>query len=573
MSGLVVFVLAAAYLGAAWYFSDRVPSGTTVAGVDIAGQARTDAITALEDSLAEIVAAPIPVVLGTPEADASSILDAEEERASQIDPDAFTFDAAATVDSLIGFSLEPGRLLDHLFGGGAVDPVTRVDTEAVTAAVEALAPDLQIPPVEGSIELSDGAANVTAPENGVDVDVPASVDLLSDDWLTGRRPFTLPVVSVSPTIDSDEIDRAMAQLVDPILSGPITVHLADEATVELTPADLTAVAHIVADGDRLTLEVMETEASDLVGERASSIGKTAQDARIVIEGGKPTIVPSKTGAGVDPAELAGLISAAATATGDGREATLDLATTEPEFTTEDAEKLKVTERVSYFSTPMPYNPVRTQNLLTGTKKVTNTLVKPGETFSLIDALGPIDAAHGYTSSGVVVSGFATEAMGGGLSQLSTTTFNAAYEAGMEDVSHKPHSRYFSRYPEGREATMFAPSLDMKWRNNTPYGVLVQAWVADSKTQVAFWSTPYWDVSIQTGPRRNITPPTTVYNTASTCAPESGGQSGFTVHIERTVSHDGARNEEYSGGYSHTYQPWNKVVCGPKPDPDDKKSDD
>jgi hypothetical protein len=68
-------------------------------------------------------------------------------------------------------------------------------------------------------------------------------------------------------------------------------------------------------------------------------------------------------------------------------------------------------------------------------------------------------------------------MGGGLSQLSTTTFNAAYEAGMEDVEHRPHSEWFSRYPAGREATIYTGVLDMRWKNTAPTGVLVQAWVA------------------------------------------------------------------------------------------------
>lgn len=563
---IVVLVLAVAYLGAAWYFSDRVPSNTTVAGVDISGMERAEAVTTLEESLADVTSAPIPVVLGVPE-DADATEQDEESPSAEVDPEPFSFDADRTVDSLVGFSLAPGHLVDHLFGGGDVDPAIDVDTDALEGAIEAVAPNLQIPPVEGEIELADGEADITSPEDGTDVDVPASVDLLASDWLTGQRPFTLPAVSVAPTVDTDVIDRTMDEVVDPLLSGPITVHFADEATVEFSPADLTSIARITADGDNLSLEVDEEKTTDLVGERAPSIGESPQDARIELADGKPRIVPSKTGAGVEPGELAALVKKTATVTGDAREVTLDLATTEPEFTTEDAEKLGVKERVSYFTTPVPYNPNRTKNLVQGTKNINGTLIKPGETFSLIDALGPIDTAHGFVASGVVDGGFATEALGGGLSQVSTTTFNAAYEAGMEDVFHKPHSRYFSRYPEGREATMFAPSLDMKWKNNTPYGVLVQAWVGDSKTHVALWSTKYWDVSISVGPRTNVTSPTTVYNTAPNCTPESGGQNGFSVHVTRTVSRDGKRNDEYSGGYTHTYSPWNKVVCGSKPNDD------
>src|SRR5690625_7935296 len=192
---------------------------------------------------------------------------------------------------------------------------------------------------------------------------------------------------------------------------------------------------------------------------------------------------------------------------------------------------------------MPYDPPRTENLVVGTSRINNTLIMPGENFSLLDALSPISVANGYNSSGVVVDGFATEAAGGGLSQLSTTVFNAAFEAGLEDVTHQPHSRWFERYPEGREATLYTPDLDMIFGNNTDYGVLIQAWVGDGQTHVVLWGTKVWDVDITTGPRYNITSPQTVYNQDPRCVAESGGQTGFTVQYTRTRSEERRVGEE------------------------------
>src|SRR5690625_4078363 len=77
---------------------------------------------------------------------------------------------------------------------------------------------------------------------------------------------------------------------------------------------------------------------------------------------------------------------------------MELETTEPDFTTEDAKELGVKERISSYSTPVPYDPQRTRNLVQGAKNLNGMLIKPGETFSLIEALGPIDAAHGRTST-------------------------------------------------------------------------------------------------------------------------------------------------------------------------------
>ena len=77
---------------------------------------------------------------------------------------------------------------------------------------------------------------------------------------------------------------------------------------------------------------------------------------------------------------------------------------------------------------------------------------------------------------MILNGRLTPAVGGGISQFTTTLFNAAYYAGLEDVEHTPHSYYYSRYPAVIEATIFYPTLDMKFRNNTEYGVLIDTLV-------------------------------------------------------------------------------------------------
>ena len=63
--------------------------------------------------------------------------------------------------------------------------------------------------------------------------------------------------------------------------------------------------------------------------------------------------------------------------------------------------------------------------------------------------------------------------------MATTTFNAMFFAGLEDVEHKPHSFYIDRYPVGREATVAWGAVDLRFRNDTPYGVLIDARVTPS----------------------------------------------------------------------------------------------
>lgn len=218
--------------------------------------------------------------------------------------------------------------------------------------------------------------------------------------------------------------------------------------------------------------------------------------------------------------------------------------------------------VSEFSTPLTSEPRRTVNITNGAEKISGTLIRPGETFSLTEELGPIDSAHGYVQAGAIVNGEHTDAWGGGLSQVSTTTYNAAYFAGMELVEHTPHSEWFSRYPEGREATIFTGLIDMQWRNNTPYGALVQAFVADGRLHVRIWSTPYWTVESSTSGRWGVVSPTTVYSQSPTCSPQSAGNPGFSVEVTRRVLLDGVLADEES--WVVTYRPQNRVVCGAEP---------
>ena len=134
-----------------------------------------------------------------------------------------------------------------------------------------------------------------------------------------------------------------------------------------------------------------------------------------------------------------------------------------------------------------------------------------------------------------MEGFNATALGGGLSQLSTNTFNLGYRGGMEDVTHQPHSKYFDRYPMGVEATIWQPTVDMVWQNNPPYAVLVETWVEDGEVHSRLWSTDYYDVDIQVSEPYNYVQPTTKVNTSPDCVPYGAGGPGFTVDVSRNVT--------------------------------------
>ena len=242
-----------------------------------------------------------------------------------------------------------------------------------------------------------------------------------------------------------------------------------------------------------------------------------------------------------------------------------------DFTTRDARALDIEEKVSEFSTYFPYAEYRNTNLGRAAELVDGTVLKPGETFSMNDIVGERTRENGFTEGFVISDGIFKQDLGGGVSQMATTLFNAMFFAGLEDVEHKPHSFYIDRYPVGREATVVFGSLDLRFRNDTEHGVLVNAEVTPStpssqgEVRVRMYSTPVWDIESVTGPRRDLTAPQTRTLSTPDCYPNTG-YGGFTIDVTRVFrpvdSGEVARREVFTT----VYTPSDTVVCRPPAPP-------
>lgn len=531
------------YVGAAFYFSNKIPASTTVAGVKVGGMSREAAQAKLESELSGRLSQPVKVSIGGKE--------------QTIDPSSIgaKFDAKSTVDSLSGFSLNPLRLWDSMTGGSEVSPTVDVDQAKLRKTVDSLVDASVNTPTNASIEFDGVTPKTTKAKKGVDLNREEASKKIAEKMLDGKT-IPLPVNEKEPDIKDSEAQRALKDLAKPLVSGNLTVKVGS-ATVTVTPKQLVSVAKFVASDGELKLKLDSEKLSDVVRKGAPTLLKEGKDAKIeIVDHTTPKIIPSEDGVGFDEGKLAESAAEAAT-TGD-RKVEIATKSVPAKFTTEDAEKMGVKEVVSSIETPLTNDAVRTTNLKVGTQKVANTLVKPDEEFSLLKALGPIDAAHGFVSSGVVANGFNSTALGGGLSQLSTNTFNLGYRAGFVDVEHKPHSKYFSRYPMGMESTLWEGRYDMRFKNNTPYGAVIDTWVADGKVYSKLWSTKYWDVETTTSKPYAQVAPTTKVNPARDCEPSGAGGPGFTVTVSRKVSRDGKVHENSS--YKWTYSPTNRVVC-------------
>lgn len=531
------------YVGIAFYFSDKIPSNTTVAGVKVGGMSREDAAAKLKSQLSSRLSGPVKVSIGGKE---------QTFEPSSVDA---KFNERATVDSLAGFSLNPVRIWDNMTGGSDVAPTVDVNESKMKATVDSMVKESVTEPIDASIKFVGIKPKVTKAHKGVSLNRDESVKKITETMLDGKT-IVLPVEEKEPEIKDSQAQEALTKLAKPLVSGNLTVKV-DSTPVSVTPKQLASVATFVKKDGELKIKLDAEKLGDIVRKAAPSKLKEGKDAKIeIVNHTTPKISPSEDGVGVDEAKLAESAAEAAT-TGD-RTVEVTTKSVPAKFTTEDAQKMGVKEVVSSIETPLTNDAIRTTNLKVGTEKVANTLVKPGEEFSLLKTLGPIDKAHGFVPSGVVDNGFNSTAFGGGLSQLSTNTFNLGYRAGFVDVEHKPHSKYFSRYPMGMESTLWQGKYDMRFKNNTPYGAVIDTWIADGKVYSKLWSTKYWDVDVSTSKPYSHVSPTTKVNPARNCEPSPAGDPGFTVTVSRKVSRGGKVHDNSS--YKWTYSPTHKVVC-------------
>lgn len=547
IGGGAVVLLAGAYAGGAALVGDQIPQGSTVHGVKIGGLSAADAAARLHAELDPLVTEPLTIAAG--------------ERTAELIPAnaGFGLDVDATLKGKTGYTLDPTVLWGRLTGGESVEPVLTDDESMLQEAVEGLRPKLDAKATEGKIAFKDAAVDYTAPTVGQSLDADAAADTIDDSWFGATRPIKVPTTTVDPATPVAAFEKALDEQAKPLVDGNITV-AAGDLKATLKPAGLAAAASFtIADGS-VTMSLDNGKLADRLLEANPKMASTAKDAKIVLRDGKPAIVPAVEGHGVETKKLSEKVLVASTT--KKRTATVELAVTKPELTTKEAKALGVKEEIVEFSSPYPtYDTVRTKNLRAGSSKLNGVIVMPGETFSLTEALAPITKANGYFESGVVEDGFSTTAIGGGLSQISTQMFNVGWLGGMDDIAHRPHSRWFDRYPAGRESTLWVGQIDMAWKNNTGHAVMIQAWVGSDRVHTRLWGTKKYTVTSTTSEHYDRTDPKTRYNDAEECVAESGGQKGFSVDVHRTRT---AGSETLKDSLHWTYQPWNKIVCGEKP---------
>jgi vancomycin resistance protein YoaR len=149
----------------------------------------------------------------------------------------------------------------------------------------------------------------------------------------------------------------------------------------------------------------------------------------------------------------------------------------------------ITGTVGTYETFYTGIPNRLHNVRLVAHLVDDKLIPPGAVFSFNRTTGDRNAAKGFLEAPVIINGELSTGLGGGVCQVSTTVFNAAYEAGLPIVERHNHALYISHYPQGRDATVNYPDVDLKFRNDSGHWLLLRMTIGDSSLVATLYGSP------------------------------------------------------------------------------------
>lgn len=159
-------------------------------------------------------------------------------------------------------------------------------------------------------------------------------------------------------------------------------------------------------------------------------------------------------------------------------------------TSANARSLGITDRIGAGTSNFRGSTqARIHNIVVSAERFDGVLVAPGEEFSFVTILGPVDAAHGYTEELVIRDNETKPEFGGGICQVSTTMFRAAINTGMKITQRRNHSypvQYYS--PIGFDAAIYVPSPDFRFVNNTPGYILINLAMVGSDITFTYYGT-------------------------------------------------------------------------------------
>jgi len=476
IAGLVVL---AVLVGLAYSGSSReLAEGTHVAGVDVGGLTGEAAVSRLDVQFAKVSAEPVTFA-----AAGETFSFAANQLA--VEPD---WGGAVAAAGRAGDGFGPIRGLRRLhtrFFGAEVLPRLAASDAALEFALDGMAAEVDREARSAAL-VRRGLRIETVPDRSgsrLERDAAAEVIVRALGQLDrSSGPVALPVVVAPPKVTAEMLAPA-ARRARTAVRAPVFLKGAGRSW-RLPRHRLAALLDLPSDG-ATQIAFAGAAADAYFRALARRVGKPARDAQFAVSGERVQVAPARDGVELDvPTTARALLGAALRPA--NRVAQVEVVRGTPERTTSEALAMGIDRRMASYKTYYSGTADRITNLQLGVRELDGTLVAPGGTFSLNEAIGERTVERGFRPAPVIIGTKFAEEVGGGTSQVATTAFNAAWEAGLRITERHPHSLYISRYQLGRDATVYWPSLDLKFVNDTEKWVLVKGFAESDGISIAIY---------------------------------------------------------------------------------------
>ena len=458
---------------------ERIAEGVRIAGLDVGGMRPGEARRALERRAGMLAKAPVVFTTG--------------DRSWRIAPGkvGLRVDWGQAVKAALrdgdGFGPVRGfRRLGVRFFGADVTPAFSVFEPALNVRVGTIARVTNRPHREARIKLRGLQPVVVPDQAGSVLDREAAKRTIARA-LAGfdRAPVALPYRVDPPDVTSADL-APVAQQVRTALSA--AVRLSFGGTYLRLPRWRIAQLLMLPSNGESTLAISGPGAEKYFERLARFVNRPPANADFAVYSDGVQITPAKEGRALDvPATARALL--AATLSPTRRVARMTVSTKAPERTTAEAKAMGIVGLVGAYTTIYGGEPNRIHNVQLVARLIDHHLIAPGETFSFNETTGERSAEKGFREAPVIINGELQTGIGGGVCQVSTTTFNAAYESGLKITERTNHALYISHYPQGRDATVNYPDTDLKFVNDTDRWLLLRTWVGANSLTVALYGTP------------------------------------------------------------------------------------
>lgn len=593
---LVVFLLIVVMLLIAFnvVYADRIYPGVHILDVDLSGMSREQANEHLADALTysyggQLIFTYQDQVWNTRPVDLGYLMDPASSTQQALDVGRGGWFATNLIEKVRAW-----------FSGVALPPMAYYDQRMALDFFQNIAEEIDQPVQEASLRLEGTEVVVEPGQVGREVDIPAMLTLI-DTALGYMQNVELPlvVIETEPVISDvgAQADQAREMLSEPlVLKDPDTN--SGEGPWTISPADLAPMLMITHSGD---------------GEQENSAYeiKLNEDLfRIYLNGLAPGLYVSPVNSRfifnddtrllevIEPAVIGRELDIDASITrineqlsSGGHTVSLVFTTLTPEVIDQTmGEELGITELVhqetSYF---YGSDSARIQNIRTAAAQFHGLLIPPGATFSMSDALGNISLENGYAEALIIYGDQTIQGVGGGVCQVSTTLFRAAFFTGFPITERHAHAYRVGYYEmrsngtrdpnlAGLDATVYVPLVDMKFINDTDSWLLMETYMGSYSLTWKFYSTSDgrtvdWET---TGPTDIIPAPDPLYRENPDLDKGEIKQvdyaaDGAKIYVTRTVRRD--NTILFSDSFYTQFQPWQAIYeYGPGTDIPDSDKD-